>query len=860
MKTLISLKNISKKYPSTLALNGINLDFPETGMVFVKGKSGCGKTTLLNVLGGLDETTDGAILYDEQEINNYTGKQWDDYRNSQIGMIFQDYNLIDGLTVKQNIELVLDIQDELATEQQKHERIKEVLAFIDLKGFANRQVSELSGGQKQRVAIARVLAKQCRVILADEPTGNLDADSGKIVLSLLKKISEHRLVIIVTHDLPSALAFGDRLITITDGKVVDDIKLTNNASQELISISVSNETGKIIFNINDKNIKESKKELASWLVEQAADDARFDVQICRSNSLNKKEDKSQKKYSVKSVSTCILSWKTKLALAKVNLAQKKFRLVATTLMFSLTIFLLLISSFIMTYDRTETISKYLARQNIKEAYLFQNNSYTNKVFDTKINNIAKGEYYYNEVTNLFPSLNLSPRLRVDTILFESEDIFSGVAIASDIMMILSDNPKTYGSELLTGRYPINGAEIAITDYVAFSLLKCENIVGKNVVVDGITCKVVGIIKTDYEEKQIALKLKRNELNEFEQFDLQNIYAFAITTDNYREQMQATYNVLSLPSSNFFVSDMETRYLDSTVEFGSLNLLEAKDRKVFLGRLPKKANEVLISTSFAEQNQLQDNDFEKTAYFSFLDIYNPVYNNTFADTINLLEYFPNDIIVVGIYNSGSISKGYTPDVLVHDEVFTNLFQKYTSYYCFEDYAILVDTMEINALVKTADTNKLWFNEPAINKIYQFQNTLNNLSSIIIIVFSSIMLITIFMLSTYISNNIKVNTKKIGVLKAIGVSTKDISSIFLLEVILISLVSFLFSCAMTFAFTMFVNSNFIEQIKGHEFDYLYWNWKMTIPMFLLANILSIASAVVPLIRLAIKKPVEVIRQSQ
>lgn len=152
----------------------------------------------------------------------------------------------------------------------------------------------------------------------------------------------------------------------------------------------------------------------------------------------------------------------------------------------------------------------------------------------------------------------------------------------------------------------------------------------------------------------------------------------------------------------------------------------------------------------------------------------------------------------------------------------------------------------------------FSEPAIERVYVFQETIKLLIEIILVAFSVILLVTIFMLSTYISNNIKVNSKKIGVLKAIGVTTRDVASIFLVEAIIISVVSFLLSLAYSQIFIYYVNIHFVKQIQGHKLEYIYWNLGMTLIMFILAIGLSVAAATFPLLKLSKKKPVENIRE--
>lgn len=233
---MLELKNVSKIYKTksgdVYALNSINLYFEETGLVFITGKSGSGKTTLLNCIGGLDNFTEGEIFIKEKSTKNFTKSDYDSYRNTYIGFVFQEYNLLDNLSIKKNISLATELQ----AIKNNEDKIKEILKKVDLEGVENRKPQELSGGQRQRVAIARALIKNPSIIIADEPTGALDSESGHQILSLLKKLSKEKLVIVVSHDLENANKFADRIINLKDGKIESDITINvdNNKNYNIL--------------------------------------------------------------------------------------------------------------------------------------------------------------------------------------------------------------------------------------------------------------------------------------------------------------------------------------------------------------------------------------------------------------------------------------------------------------------------------------------------------------------------------------------------------------------------------------------------------------------------------------------------
>ena len=222
---MINIRNLCKTYypkkgVPVKALDGVSLDLEEKGMVFVLGKSGSGKSTFLNVLGGLDKYDSGEIIIKGKSSRSFSQGDFDSYRNTFIGFIFQEYNILEQFSVAKNIALALELQGKKGDERT----VEAIMEQVDLKGYAKRKPNELSGGQKQRVAIARALIKEPDIIMADEPTGALDSNTGKQVFDTLKKLSKNKLVIVVSHDREFAEIYGDRIIEFSDGKIISDTK------------------------------------------------------------------------------------------------------------------------------------------------------------------------------------------------------------------------------------------------------------------------------------------------------------------------------------------------------------------------------------------------------------------------------------------------------------------------------------------------------------------------------------------------------------------------------------------------------------------------------------------------------------
>ena len=229
---MIEAKNLKKVYKTKKgvvvnALDNVSVKLPDTGMVFILGKSGSGKSTLLNVLGGLDSFDSGEIIIKGTSAKDFKQSHYDSYRNTYIGFIFQEYNVLEELTVGANVALAIELQGRRATDEE----INSILKEVDLEGFGNRKPNELSGGQKQRVAIARALVKKPEIIMADEPTGALDSATGKQVFDTLKKLSRDKLVLIVSHDREFSEQYADRIIELKDGVIISDVEKSSSFNE-----------------------------------------------------------------------------------------------------------------------------------------------------------------------------------------------------------------------------------------------------------------------------------------------------------------------------------------------------------------------------------------------------------------------------------------------------------------------------------------------------------------------------------------------------------------------------------------------------------------------------------------------------
>lgn len=243
---MLELKGIKKDYlageNTVHALKGIDLSFRRSEFVSILGASGCGKTTLLNIIGGLDHYTEGDLIINGKSTKDFKDRDWDSYRNHSIGFVFQSYNLIPHQTVLQNVELALTLSG--VSKSERKQRAKKALEDVGLGSQLSKKPSEMSGGQMQRVAIARALVNNPDIILADEPTGALDTETSIQVMEILKNISKDRLIIMVTHNPELAEKYSSRIIRILDGKLTaDSMPLTEKEYNEEKKADNSENTG-----------------------------------------------------------------------------------------------------------------------------------------------------------------------------------------------------------------------------------------------------------------------------------------------------------------------------------------------------------------------------------------------------------------------------------------------------------------------------------------------------------------------------------------------------------------------------------------------------------------------------------------
>lgn len=582
MLQVINLTKIykSKNGAAVHALDGVTLQFPDTGMVFLLGKSGSGKSTLLNVCGGLDSPTGGEIIVKGKSSKNFSQSDFDSYRNTYVGFVFQEYNILNEFTVEDNIALALELQGK----PKNKKAVNALLEEVDLKGFAKRKPNTLSGGQKQRIAIARALIKSPEIIMADEPTGALDSTTGKQVLDTLKKLSKDKLVIVVSHDKDFAEQYADRIIELKDGKVLSDVSKTQ-IEQKSLSNNV-NTLGDVLCIKKGSELTETDFEKIKAFLKKSSDDiviasSEKDVKnfkkISRINDAGEKEvfldtiedNVETKQYSEKDSrfirSKLPLKHAVKIGFS--GLRSKPVRLLFTVLLCTVAFVLFGLLSTLSFYDSEATFRKTL--QDSDNSIMKIEKQYKSDVV----------WYYQGEESHSYQTVYSTRYTEGELSEYKQsfgEDVFGGV-VTNTMLNVRSQAAPYWLAKISTfaylpennslrarinGKYPQNKNEIILSSYVADAICQCkiydfngdalelskgEEIIGERIVINGNTYKVVGIFDSGaISDKFESLKASDESTGrlESEMYTMleDGLHLFAFVTEDRLSQISEEYIV------------------------------------------------------------------------------------------------------------------------------------------------------------------------------------------------------------------------------------------------------------------------------------------------------------------------------
>ncbi len=541
---MLQLQNVTKIYKTKAgvvkALDGVSITFPSSGLVFIVGKSGCGKTTLLNVIGGLDGIDDGEILVQDKKFSAFSATEYDSYRNTFIGFIFQEYNLLPDFTVEQNIKIAMELQGRKANEAE----FEQLLKSVEIDELKDRNPSELSGGQRQRVAIARALVKEPRIIMADEPTGALDSGTGVQVLDTLKKLSKDKLIIVVSHDLDFAEKYADRIIQLVDGKISSDVTFVDKE----LAANVNEQENTLVVR-EGAELSENEKNLLAKAVKE-----RKKIEIIENLSYRDKEPTGEIPHSQdESVSLKKSKMKLKSAafLGVKSLVVKPLRLAITILISAIAFAVFGLFDTIANFS-TQSVLLNAMRTNASTSvtatasYIvdFQaGDEYDLKLSDdfvtqlqSKINGKVKGifDFQKNHTGNVTQSLSIVELLSSDIVRGKKyySSVINGFIPFNGTEEIKSDGTfKDFPYQLVAGTYPTISYEnniptleslheVAISTYLADSVIYYlngkelngeeistrEDLLDKTITIDGVDYLIVGLIDCgQIHEKYDVLK-------------------------------------------------------------------------------------------------------------------------------------------------------------------------------------------------------------------------------------------------------------------------------------------------------------------------------------------------------------------
>ena len=744
----------AKKTASTVALDNVSFKIPSKGLYFITGESGSGKSTLLNIIGGLDKIDTGSIKVGNLALETLSKKDLVKYRNTCVGFIFQDYNLFLEYNVYDNVKLALELSN-----QESKTDIEEILKRVGLYDLRLRNINELSGGQRQRVAIARALVKNPQVILADEPTGNLDSDTSRQIMELLKEISKDKCVIVVTHDKTLVNEFASGFIIMQDGKVVDDNIVALKDDESVINLRKSNFKSKYALKFTLHNIKMKPVKFIMTLILTAF--ALSWVCIMFSFILFDKN-----KYTAR-------------VLREHNVYKVGIQATKCT----------------KGYDYVDCNPKSLEATDtiVKEG---------SPVYDIRDLKLKYGPV---EDNNKVIASNDIVEIKNDNIL----KLLNGRLPQNDNEIVID---KNIAYDIL--KYGIYDKENVLTKPDDMnSILGLETYLGKYLVT------IVGI--NEFQSDQDFLELRQNlpvspkvEMNFNQYTEDNNIYVKGLV-DNQEmiytsEEMLNNYQLpirdSKLESSNIIGVLTNVNYYNENIKYYDLNF-NLVNKKLASDEVVISANDILNAHSYkiGDFNKLF-NDYQKNnkdvgydeAFFNFIKEvftkYKDVFNVELYNFINSLKRDNNTtkLKVVGIsFDDNSYISEELYNIIDHDKkIITKVY-------------IGFDTKEeLDLLVKKYSYQSNIFEEgemlslvsdlggyiAGINIFYHYVRPYLNIITLVIGFFA------ILLIFNFINVTVSYAKKNIGILKSLGAKNKDIYKIFSYESLIIAVLAFLLGIPM------------------------------------------------------------------
>jgi len=888
---MLKLVNLYKVYKTKeglehVALKGINLTINSPDFVVVLGKSGSGKTTLMNLLGGLDQCDEGEIIICGKSSKDFKSSDWDSYRNTYCGFVFQEFHIINEFSIYKNISLVLELQG--YSKSKIKDKVYDVLKSVDLDGYANRYPNELSGGQKQRIALARALIKNPDIILADEPTGNLDSDSGHNIVKILKKISKDKLVIMVTHDRDFAHHYADRIIELKDGEIILDdyiydkqknYSMVDANSQKIIKLKSTNALNSMdIFQINEI-IKDSTEQYYILLIKDESIVKSIFPKFLYNDTVNHSKLNNTQNYDNKinlvNVDETIdnttlkliksnLTFNNSLKIAVHSLTKKKFRLILMLFLFicSVTFFGIAINFNRYDVDRASIIT--FKKQGISNMniYKYYETCYDTFCFDTK-DYVKKGDL--NNLRMQYPNLQFYPTMGIDIDLNIDYDIpvennHNYLPFIRNVTFI--DNQF---QDKLIGKnstYPLNEGDILITDYTAEVLLyykafpdaaNINDLVDQELIIEeNISYKITGILDTEFSKETLEDGSFYTPMID----NFSTIFTLEENLNSFVEMNNPSEIRLFISKEGFSISGSS---IGNIVVSNQSSY--PTDKLKIIGEYPVEEDEILVSTDYLEftlrtfgtsDNDIMDNLNDMIGKEIIVDYYK--YKVDTGSSIDKVDgKISKKYKITGIFNSNENNTNV--DIIVSDNKFISLREEAITIVSI--YVVFSKNEKDNYKFISELSNIGYKHDTSYSDhIYSLKQMSTDMEQILLIIASAFGVFSAVMILTFISMSINLKRKEIGILRAIGSRGIDIAKIFITESLIIGLIAATLSTILVKISIVHLD-NSIQYIVNNKFTILYLDYVSVFYVFILAIGMSILSSSIPIIKIAKEQPIDAIR---
>ena len=908
-KELVKIYKPKKGVPVT-ALDKVSLKFPDKGMVFLLGKSGSGKSTLLNVLGGLDSYDGGEIIIKGVSSKNFKQQHFDSYRNTYVGFIFQEYNVLDEFSVGANIALAIELQNRKASDGE----INDILKQVDLEGFGSRKPNELSGGQKQRVAIARALVKKPEIIMADEPTGALDSATGRQVFDTLKKLSETKLVIVVSHDREFAEQYADRIIELSDGVVISDVELDTAPAAEEEKTDLNFHDNVVEVPCGYHLTEEDRAAINAYI--EKLKEGSLEITVSRKNEASKKfvaTDTSKIKTEDGSTFKLIkskLPLKNAFKIGASGLKHKKIRLVFTILLSCIAFGLFGLSDTFGAYNHIKTCTNSLVDSEVKylsvaKSKKIDNNGnyywrdYGYKISEKDLTEITNGVGVpmHGVYTPANSDLSFDTQTNPEVELTETEyniysRTFSGFAEINDSVI------NNMGFKLLAGTLPDGTKdEIAVSEYIFEIFKKAEyfdgetyntakdgtktpvyqrinevnDLIGKTVTLDKVKYTITAVVDTGFDiSRYTSLTEKKDHQTKAEKMLDYVLYNEFCSSSAY------SYAGVIMVGREKIEKLISERPPMSEITEGYINFYSPTDNysvdSNYMARLQDIKGENIIWLD-GEKKTLGEKEIIAT-----LDVINP-YNEelgseAFAkslkskNTLSAWEYnFYNDentegwklVGIIDNVTEGNKSK-LNSTLVTSDSVFKKYTEGSDKIYSFAVGAMPEDKEEVRSAVAYC------YREDS-NIRYQVQNSvtfeLDSVNDALKIMSKYFFWIGIgfaafaaLMLANFIGTSISYKKQEIGILRAIGSRSNDVFRIFFAESFIIAMINFVLSSIGVFVVTVIINQLMRTEV-GILITILSFGIRQLVLLLAVSIFVAFIASFLPVKRIASKRPIDAIR---